>query len=79
LPELPVFQMFFMQTQFKKMNKIILLFVALALTQPIFCQNNNAQQLDELFTFYEKQNLFNGSVLIAKKGQILLNKGFGLH
>jgi CubicO group peptidase (beta-lactamase class C family) len=66
-----------MQTQFKKMNKIILFIIACTLTQPIFCQKNNAQQLNELFTFYEKQNLFNGSVLIAQKGQILLNRGYG--
>ncbi|MBK9734337.1 MAG: serine hydrolase [Saprospiraceae bacterium] len=29
------------------------------------------------FKFYQKQNLFNGSVLIAKKGQVLIDKGYG--
>jgi CubicO group peptidase (beta-lactamase class C family) len=60
------------------MNKIILLIAMLTLANSAYCQDNSAKKLDELFTFYQKQNLFNGSVLIAQKGQILLNNGFGL-
>jgi CubicO group peptidase (beta-lactamase class C family) len=60
------------------MKKIIILVIVLALTSAAYSQNNHATKLDELFTFYQKQNLFNGSVLIAQKGQILLDKGYGL-
>jgi CubicO group peptidase (beta-lactamase class C family) len=60
------------------MRKITLLTILLALTSTSFCQENKAKQLDELFSFYQRQNLFNGSILIAQKGQILLNKGYGL-
>jgi CubicO group peptidase (beta-lactamase class C family) len=59
------------------MTKIFFLSIALALSNLAFSQENHAKKLDELFTFYQQQNLFNGSVLVARKGQILLNKGFG--
>lgn len=43
-----------------------------------FSQDPISKKLDSLFRFYEKEYLFNGSVLVAKKGQLLLNKGYGL-
>ncbi len=60
------------------MTKIILLFVSIALTSVSYSQEPYQKKLNELFNFYQRQNLFNGSVLIAKKGQVLLNKGYGL-
>jgi len=60
------------------MEKIVLFFAALTLTNAAYCQEAYTKKLDELFGFYQKQNLFNGSVLVAKKGQVLIDKGFGL-
>lgn len=40
-------------------------------------QTAYAQKLDSLLRFYQKENLFNGSVLISKNNKILINKGFG--
>lgn len=60
------------------MTKIMLLLVSLTLMSISYSQEPYQKKLDELFKFYQKQNLFNGSVLIAKKGQVLLDKGYGL-
>jgi CubicO group peptidase (beta-lactamase class C family) len=60
------------------MHKIVTFILALALASSASCQDNTQKKLEELFTFYQKQNLFNGSVLIANKGRILLDSGFGL-
>jgi CubicO group peptidase (beta-lactamase class C family) len=60
------------------MHKIVFFILALFLASSASCQDNPQKKLEELFTFYQKQNLFNGSVLIAKKGQVLLDSGFGL-
>ena len=47
--------------------------------------NNNAQsdiekaaRIDLMLRVYTKKNMFSGSVLIAKKGKVLLSKGYGL-
>ncbi|MBS1948143.1 MAG: serine hydrolase [Bacteroidetes bacterium] len=37
-----------------------------------------AQEIDELMKAYYNQNSFNGSLLVAEKGDILLEKGYGL-
>lgn len=60
------------------MKRMILLFVSLAVTAISYSQEPDAKKLDELFSFYQKQNLFNGSVLIAKKGRVLIAKGYGV-
>lgn len=36
------------------------------------------KQLNELLDAYAKQEMFNGSVLVARNGEVLLDKGFGL-
>jgi CubicO group peptidase (beta-lactamase class C family) len=60
------------------MTKIILVFVSLALTSVSSSQESYTKKLEELFNFYQKQYLFNGSALIAKKGLVLIDKGYGL-
>jgi CubicO group peptidase (beta-lactamase class C family) len=60
------------------MKKIVASLVFTTISTSIFCQQNYSEKLNELFTFYQKENLFNGSVLVARKGEILLNKGYGL-
>jgi CubicO group peptidase (beta-lactamase class C family) len=59
-------------------KKTLLLAFVLSFTISAYCQGNYSQKLDALFKFYQKQNLFNGSVLIAKKGQVIIDKGYGL-
>ena len=41
-----------------------------------FCQQKK-QQLDSLFTALNRQDQFNGTVLIAEKGKVILEKGYG--
>ncbi len=58
------------------MRKIVvslcLLFVAINLHS-----QGVREKMDELLTAYEKQNKFNGTVLVAKKGNVLFEKAYG--
>ncbi|HJQ40613.1 MAG TPA: serine hydrolase [Thermoanaerobaculia bacterium] len=38
----------------------------------------HAEKIDALLTAYHKQRYFNGSALVAEKGQVILRKGYGL-
>ena len=38
---------------------------------------SKAKKIDSLFTVYSEKNMFSGSLLIAKKGKVLLSKGYG--
>lgn len=40
-------------------------------------QKSPSEQLDSVFLILHKQNQFNGTVLIAEKGRIILKKGYG--
>ncbi len=60
------------------MKKTVLLLLTFGLAQAMFCQENISRKLDELMSAYNKVNKFNGSVLIARKGKILLEKGYGI-
>lgn len=51
---------------------LIFLFPLLVIAQ----SDKKMQQLDSIFTMLYEQNQFNGSVLIAEKGQIVLKKGY---
>ncbi len=37
-----------------------------------------ASRVDSLLQVYSKKNMFSGSILIAKKGKVLLSKGYGM-
>lgn len=52
----------------------LLIIVLLLLT---FCAQGQADKMDTLLTVYNKEYKFNGAVLVAQKGQILYQKGFG--
>ncbi|MCW3116985.1 MAG: beta-lactamase [Chitinophagaceae bacterium] len=58
------------------MKKITILAVTLTIAHLSFSQPAG-EKLDLLVTAYAKQYHFNGSVLVAKNGTILLNKGYG--
>jgi CubicO group peptidase (beta-lactamase class C family) len=60
------------------MQKAISFILLTIISQFSFGQEDYTKKLNQLFTFYEKQNLFNGSVLVSKKGQILIKSGFGI-
>ena len=60
------------------MKKIFVITYALLVANTIIAQDTTAKKADELLTAYAKLNRFNGSVLIAKKGTVLLQKGYGI-
>jgi CubicO group peptidase (beta-lactamase class C family) len=53
-------------------------FLGLSLLMCSFCFAQKEQKMDELVTAYVKNNSFNGTVLVAQNGKILLEKGYGL-
>lgn len=59
-----------------KQLQVVIAFVCLA----NFClaQTQETRRLDSIFIVLYQQNQFNGSVLIADKGQVLYEKGFGV-
>jgi CubicO group peptidase (beta-lactamase class C family) len=60
------------------MQKILLMAVVFILGKGAFAQDSTAKKLDELITAYAKLGRFNGSVLIAEHGSVLLQKGYGV-
>ena len=60
------------------MKKIVALLCLLIAITPIAQAQNTSQKLDELMAAYAKINEFNGTVLVAQQGKILLEKGYGL-
>jgi CubicO group peptidase (beta-lactamase class C family) len=60
------------------MKKTVMLLLTSGLALAVFCQKTVSQKLDELMNAYCKVNKFNGSVLVARKGKILLEKGYGI-
>jgi CubicO group peptidase (beta-lactamase class C family) len=59
------------------MKHIIFISLALGLVRPTFAQNMTAR-LDSVMTAFHRVQHFNGSVLVAENGQVLLHKGYGL-
>lgn len=60
------------------MKKTLVLAWALGLARLAFAQDSTAQKLAELMQAYYNMGRFNGSVLVARQGQVLLSKGYGL-
>ncbi len=58
------------------MKKVTIFFIALCIVLVSVGQDMTAK-LDTLLSTYARQNKFNGSVLVAKIGAILLDKGYG--
>lgn len=58
------------------MKKLLLAIIIAFLSAQSFGQSVE-QKIDELLAAYAKQNKLNGSVLVAQKGKILYQKGFG--
>lgn len=60
----------------KPMKKLFTLFVLFLSTQVLFAQDV-PKKTDALVQAYVNVNKFNGSVLVAQKGKVLLAKGYG--
>ena len=58
------------------MKKILLILFTYTVTGCNYGQVSPAS-LDSLVSAYQRQNSFNGTVLVAQKGKILLEKGYG--
>ncbi|MBS1597787.1 MAG: serine hydrolase [Bacteroidetes bacterium] len=58
------------------MKKLIYYLVFFFISSPVFTQTI-PETIDELLKVYSKQYAFNGSVLVAQKGNIILQKGYG--
>src|SRR5690348_16181092 len=58
------------------MKKIFILPLLIVIIHTAFGQETN-EKLDQLVTAYVQQHKFNGAVLVARQGTILLNKGYG--
>ncbi|HVY74380.1 MAG TPA: serine hydrolase [Puia sp.] len=58
------------------MKKIIMTLALCGLAGASFAQNLN-RELDSVMNAYQKVQHFNGSVLVAKNGRVLLEKGYG--
>ncbi len=62
------------------MKKVALFIFLLFFTLKISAQegtDNKVQKIDELINKYQEYGLFNGSVLVAQDGKIILSKGYG--
>jgi CubicO group peptidase (beta-lactamase class C family) len=61
------------------MNKLFFLFffLLICLSSAIAQNNDVARKADELLSAYTQQNKFSGTVLIARKGEILFEKAYG--
>lgn len=57
------------------MKKLLYLLLSFVFITDSFSQTR--QKLDEVLDAYARQYKFNGTVLVAKKGEILLEKGYG--
>jgi len=56
--------------------KILLPLILLWSIKQAYCQDK-LNEIEKLFTYYHKNKIFNGNVLIAEKGEIIYHKSFG--
>lgn len=61
-----------------KTAKVLTLFIFAFITATNAFAQQNAKQIDELLRQYYDYGQFNGSVLVAEKGKIIYEKGFGM-
>jgi len=59
------------------MVKQIYVFLSLLLVASPLAAQTDSEKLDTLMAAYARQNAFNGSVLVARDGEVLLEKGYG--
>ncbi len=59
-------------------NLTSLIITILILAQSLMFAQNKQEQIDDLLSRYFEYGLFNGTALVAKKGKIIFEKGYGL-
>ncbi len=60
------------------MKKALLFSLAIGLAVASYGQKSTPEKLDELVSGYASVGQFNGAILVAKEGKILLQKGYGI-
>nr|WP_315155352.1 serine hydrolase [uncultured Flavobacterium sp.] len=60
------------------MKKALLFSLAIGLAVASYGQKSTPEKLDELVSSYANVGQFNGAILVAKEGKILLQKGYGI-
>lgn len=61
------------------MKKLFTIVTLILISKFTYSQNlNQVKKLDSIFNILNNQNQFNGSVLIAEKGNIIYQKGYGI-
>ena len=66
----------------KRFTSIFTLFLVLIIASKCFSQlitEEKAIKMDEMISKYVEYGKFNGSVLVAEKGKIILSKGYGMY
>ncbi|CAN5440594.1 hypothetical protein BH10BAC5_BH10BAC5_27650 [soil metagenome] len=66
----------------KRITLVFTVLLLLVITSESFSQyitDEKAQKMDELISKYVEYGKFNGSVLVAEKGKIILEKGYGMY
>jgi CubicO group peptidase (beta-lactamase class C family) len=59
------------------LEKILILLMSLAITQPVFTQDKKTR-LSKIMKTYHEYNMFDGAVLVAENGKIIYQDAFGL-
>jgi CubicO group peptidase (beta-lactamase class C family) len=59
------------------MKKLFAILIATIFVQALYAQDSTRYKIDELLNAYQQLGKFNGSVLLAGNGRILLEKGYG--
>lgn len=60
------------------MKRTLAMLWAIGMTQFALAQDSTAQKLDELMQAYTNLDRFSGTVLVARQGKVLLEKGYGI-
>ncbi|PST83905.1 serine hydrolase [Pedobacter yulinensis] len=58
-------------------NKLTILIILFLNTTAFSQESRKHKQLDSVFSLMNRQNQFNGTVLISEKGKVIYHKGFG--
>ena len=59
-------------------NSTALIITILVLLQSLLFAQSRQEQIDDLLSRYYDYKLFNGTALVAEKGKIIFEKGYGL-
>lgn len=60
-------------------KKLLCILILLGLVDNIYAQQTKqVQKLDSIFNFMHNQHQFNGTILLADKGKVIYERGFGL-